>query len=153
MNIIAAMAENRVIGGPEGLLWNLPEERQQLFGLVEGQVVILGRRAFELLGEELPSLRTLVLSRTLGEVAGATVAPSLESALAEAWGLGRKIFCAGGASLFEQTLPLAERLYLSTVHGKYEGSYEFPPIVASEWAEERRREYQRFDFTVYKRVG
>ena len=152
MNIIAAMAEDRVIGGPEGLLWDLPEERRQLLGLVEGQVVILGRRAYEMFGAELPSSRTLVVSRTLAEAEGASVAPSLEAALSEAWGLGGKLFCAGGASLFEQTLPLAERLYLSTVHGRYEGTHYFPPIGKNEWSELRRREYQRFDFTVYRRV-
>ncbi len=153
MNIIAAMAENRVIGGSEGFLWDLPEERRQLFGLIEGQVVILGRRAYELFGSQLPSSRTLVVSRTLGEAPGVVVASSLEGALAEAWSLGRKIFCAGGASLFEQTLPLAGRLYLSTVHGQFEGPHRFPPLADSEWVEERRREYQRFDFTVYRRVS
>lgn len=153
MNIIAAVSENRVIGGFEGQPWNLPEERQQLFGLVEGQVVILGRRGYELGGNELPSYRTLVLSRSVTELPGATVCATLEEALREAWGAGRKIFCAGGSSLFEQTLPLAERLYLSTIKGSFEGEFQFPEMVAGEWAEERRRVFQRYEFCVYRRTS
>lgn len=153
MNIIVAMSENRVIGGPDGQPWDIPEEKRQLFGLVEGQVVILGRRGFELGGQDLPSFRTLVLSRSVTELPGATVVPTLEAALREAWGTGRKIFCAGGASLFEQTLPLADKLYLSTVHGTFEGAYHFPSIEADEWTEERCRQHQRFEFRVYRRSG
>jgi dihydrofolate reductase len=155
ISIIAAMAENRVIGRDGELPWDIPADRQRFRELTMGHPVIMGRRTFESIGRPLPGRPTIVLTRRPDyRVAGCQVAHSLDEALA-ACGDAAEAFICGGEGLYRQTLPLAERIYLTTVHTRCAGDTFFPPIPAEFLETERLAagEGAPCTFVLYRRRG
>ncbi len=151
MIIIAAMGSNHVIGSGEGMPWNVPDEFRQFLGYVRGQTVIIGRRSWEIFGSHLTSEHNVVVSRSSQEIGGATVVDSIDSAIETARGFGKTVYSAGGAQIYAQTLPRAERLYLSVIKGEFDGDAFFPEFDRAEWEVAKHREHSRFDFFDYRR--
>jgi dihydrofolate reductase len=149
--IIGAMSTDRVIGSGDGLPWDVPEEYAHFLRLVEGQTIIIGRRSYEIFGKDLTGTRNVVISRSAGSLPGATVVQSIDDARRAAEAFGRTIFSAGGASIYAQTLPLADAMYLSYIKGHFTGDAYFPAFSDREWAVERREDHPRFEFVVYRR--
>jgi dihydrofolate reductase len=149
--IIGAMSSDRVIGRGDGMPWDVPEEYAQFLRFVRGQTVIIGRRSYEIFGGGLTSAHTVVVSRSSGELPGAVLAPSVEQAVRVAESFGKTVFSAGGASIYEQTLPLADTMYLSYIKGRFTGDAYFPAFSEREWVVERREDHPRFEFVVYRR--
>ncbi len=152
MILIAAMSEDRVIGSGDGMPWSVPEEYAQFLRFVDGQAVIMGRKSFEIFGPDLTTTHNVVVSRSAQSVPGATVAAGLEQAVAVAESFGKTVFSAGGASIYRQTLPLAEAMYLSTIKGSFTGDAYFPEFSPAEWRVEREEDHPRFRFVVYRRT-
>lgn len=152
MIIIGALSADHVIGSGDGMPWDVPEEYAHFLRLIEGQTVIIGRRSYEIFGASLTSAHTVVVSRSTATLPGAVVAASVEDAVREAEALGRTVFSAGGASIYAQTIPLADAMYLSYIKGDYTGDARFPPFDAREWTVERREDHPRFEFVVYRRA-
>lgn len=130
--LIAALAEeNRVIGRDGDLPWHLPEDLKRFKRLTTGHAVLMGRKTFESivgrLGRPLPERRSVVLSSRSGlyDHPDVTVCGSLDEAL-EAVADEDVVYVAGGASVYEQTLPRADRLELTLVEGAWEGDARFP---------------------------
>lgn len=156
MIIIGAMTRDRVIGKGDGLPWDVPEEYAQFLRLIAGQTIILGRRSYEIFREGLTSAHTVVVSRHAdgGDLPGApVVVPSVEGALRVAESFGTTVFSSGGASIYEQTVPLADAMYLSYIKGDYDGDAYFPAFDEREWTVERHEDHPRFEFVVYRRKG
>jgi len=151
MIIIAAMGGNRVIGSGEGMPWNVPDEFRQFLGYVRDQTVIMGRRSWEIFGSHLTSEHNVVVSRSAPEIGGATVVDSIDSAIETARGFGKTVYCAGGAQIYAQTLPRAERLYLSVIKGEFDGDAFFPEFDRAEWELLEHREHPQFGFFDYRR--
>lgn len=149
--IISAMSHGRVIGTQDGMPWNVPEEYQQYLNFVDGQTVIMGRKSYEIFGKDLHDTHNLVISRNYPNGIGYGVVHSLEEAIARAKTMDRTIFIAGGSSIYEQALPLADEMYLSYIQGKYEGIAFFPAFDVSDWTVIERRAHPKFDFVHYKR--
>lgn len=131
--LIAALAQkNRVIGREGRLPWHLPEDLRRFKRLTMGHPLLMGRKTFvsllEQFGGPLPGRRHLVLSRTWGnlKMAGVEVYPDVEAALAAVQDVP-VLFIAGGADIYAQFLPHADRLELTLVEGDYEGDAFFPP--------------------------
>jgi len=140
ISIIAAMAENRVIGRAGTIPWDLPGDRRRFRKITWGHPVIMGRRTFESIGRPLPGRKNIVLSRQEGYRAeGCLVVHDLQAALAAA-GEADEVFVCGGGELYREALPRAGRLYLTIVHGEVEGDVRFPEVPAGEFAEVERRE-------------
>jgi dihydrofolate reductase len=150
--VIAAMTRARVIGGPGGLPWNIPEEYQQFLDWVRGSTVIMGRRSYEIFAGDLGDTNLVVLTRSAMPRAGIVVAGSIEEALAKGSALGRTVFSAGGASIYRQTVPLADAMYLSYIEGDYAGDAYFPEFDEADWHIERRDVHPRFTFVIYRRI-
>lgn len=146
MRIIAAMSENRVIGSGKGMPWDVPEEYQQYLELIRGNTVLIGRRSYEIFGRDMTAGHVVVLSRSRRPVAGAEVCQSLPAALDAAAAYGKPIYSCGGASVYEQTIPLASEMLLSTIKGEYEGDAYFPEFDESEWRMADERDEERFVF-------
>ena len=134
--LVAALAEeNRIIGRDGNLPWHLPDDLKHFKRLTTGHAVLMGRKTFESiverLGGPLPERRSVVLtSRSdLYDHPDVTVCGSLDEAL-EAVADEDVVFVAGGASVYEQTLPRADRLELTLVEGAWEGDVEFPEYEA-----------------------
>jgi dihydrofolate reductase len=154
ISLIAAMADNRVIGRAGAIPWDLPEDRRRFRKITWGHPVIMGRRTHESIGRPLPGRRNIVLSRQEGYFAsGCIVAHDLASAL-EAAGEAGEIFVCGGGELYREALPLAQRIYLTVVHMEAEGDTLFPELPAGEFREKERREVRDAipcDFIIYER--
>jgi dihydrofolate reductase len=140
VSIIAALAENRVIGADNALPWRLPEDLRHFRRLTTGHAVIMGRRNYESIGKPLPQRRNIVVSRNPGYVApGCVVVPSLEAAFAAA-GDDPEVFVIGGGEIYRQALARADRMYLTLVHATVAGDVRFPSYDARDW-QERAREF------------
>jgi len=145
--IVAAVAENGVIGRGNALPWRLKSDLQHFRALTMGKPVVIGRKTYLSIGRPLPGRTTIVVSRDREFAApGIMIAPDLDAALAAAHGdaLRRRadfIIVAGGAELYRRALPLAARLAITHVHKRVEGDVNFPPIDPQIWREVAREEH------------
>ena len=151
LSLILAQSENRVLGRDNDLPWHLPADLKRFKKLTVGHTMVMGRKTWESIGRPLPRRRSLVLSRDPDFWAeGAEVFRDLDEALAAqlhfapfdggqkrfAERHGRnaapeEIFVIGGASLFAESLPRADRLYLTWVHADVEGDVFCPELDLS----------------------
>ena len=151
MIIISAMSKDRVIGSGDGMPWSVPEEYQQFLGSVEGQTAIMGRRSYEIFGPDLTSAHNIVVSRSGVEQVGVGVCGSIAEAAAKVASFGKKVFSADGATIYAQTLPLAEAMYLSYIKGEFTGDTYFPEFDEGDWELVERRDHEGFEFVHYRR--
>ena len=141
ITIIAALAENGVIGRAGGLPWHLPDDLKRFKTLTMGRPLLMGRRTFESIGRPLPGRRNLVLTRGSKELpAGAegvaTLALAMEKCAADS-----ELCVIGGAEVYRQALPLAVRLELTLVRATIDGDVIFPDIHMKDWRELSRMEH------------
>lgn len=133
VSIIAAMGKNRAIGKNNRLLWHIPEDLKRFKRLTQGHPVIMGRKTFESilasLGKPLPGRTNIVVTHNAAwNYPGVISAPSIEEALARATELNSgEIFIIGGAQIYEQALPFADKLYLTLIDDEKDGDSFFPP--------------------------
>ena len=155
--LVAAVAENGVIGVNGRLPWHLPEDLQHFKRLTLGHPVIMGRKTWESIGRPLPNRTNIVVSRRSDfQAAGASVASSVEDALALCAGSG-PVFVIGGSEVYRTALPYAAGLVLTRIRRAYEGDARFPEIDPAGWKEARREERVAangipFDFVWYERA-
>lgn len=115
INIIAAVARNRAIGFENKLLYWLPNDLKRFKALTTGHTIIMGRNTFESLPKgALPNRRNVVLSRSVKELPGCEVYPTLEEAL-NSCQADEDIYIIGGARVYEQAIHLADRLCLTEI--------------------------------------
>lgn len=140
LSLIAALADNGVIGRGNALPWHLPADLAHFKRLTIGKPIIMGRRTWESLPGLLPHRPHVVVTRDRAyQAEGAGVAHSLHDALVLAGDVD-EVMVVGGAQLYAQALPLASRLYLTRVHAGVEGDAYFPPFDADDWIEVEREE-------------
>lgn len=143
ISIIAAMADNRVIGIENRLPWNLPADMKWFRQQTMGKPILMGRKTFDSIGRPLPGRRNIIISRTAGLVVeGCEVVNSIEAALTLCDDAADvELMIIGGASFYEQMLPHAQRLYLTLVHAEVEGDAHFPEINFNAWRETSRTDH------------
>ncbi len=154
------MAENRAIGADNTLPWHLPADLRHFRQLTIGKVVVMGRKTHESIGRPLPQRKNLVLSRDPDyQAAGCTVVSSLDQACA-LLPSGEELMVMGGASIYVQAIPLAQRIYLTEVHCVVAADTYFPSLPAEEWREVTRSEHpagadnpHAFSFVVLERLS
>jgi len=142
VSLVAAMAENRVIGRDNALPWRLPSDMKHFKELTIGHTVIMGRKTYDSMGQPLVERRNVVISRDPGlAYDGAEVVASLDDALGLAAGED-EVFVAGGGEIYRLALSRADRIYLTVVHTTVEGDTHFPEFDVEEWqlAEDVRHE-------------
>jgi dihydrofolate reductase len=133
--MIVAMARNRVIGANGAIPWHLPDELKEFKRLTMGHHIIMGRKTWESIGRPLPGRTSVIVTRQRGYRApGTVVAHSLDAAIS-ACGGDSEIFVIGGAGLFREALPFADRLYLTTVEADIPGDTSMPEFDAGDWRE------------------
>lgn len=139
LSLIAALAENRVIGRDNQLPWHLPADLKHFKAMTLGKPIIMGRKTWDSLGRPLPGRLNLVISRQSGlQLEGAEVFASLDEALvrADAWAREKgvdELMLIGGAQLYEQALKQADRLYLTRVQLSPDGDAWFPQVNQADW--------------------
>ena len=140
INAIVAMGADRVIGRYNGLLWPIPDDLKRFKELTMGHPVVMGRKTYEsifsMLGKPLPGRTNIVITRSPAdfmdnpsfEFENVLLAGSLEEAIEKAKEIDKEeIFIGGGAQIYQQALPLVDRLYLTLVDDDKEGDAYFPP--------------------------
>jgi dihydrofolate reductase len=131
--IIVATDEQGVIGKDNDLPWRISADLQYFKKVTMGKPLIMGRNTHESIGRPLPGRRNIVVTSQTDYVAeGCEVVNSIEAALASCAD-DEEVMIMGGASIYQQTLPLADRLYLTQVHAKVEGDTWFPTWSPENW--------------------
>jgi dihydrofolate reductase len=142
VSIIAAVAENGVIGIHNSLPWRLPADLRRVKALTTGHHIIMGRKNYESLGKPLPNRVNVVVTRNRSYHApGCTVVHSLADGLTAARG-DTEAFIFGGAELYAQALDIADRMYLTLVHAEVPGDTFFPQFDRSKWIETESVRYE-----------
>lgn len=142
--LVAALAENGVIGRDGQLPWRLPEDLKRFRRLTLGNVILMGRKTWDSLGKPLDGRENRVLTRDPTFAAeGATVFHRLDEALELP--SDRALMVIGGAEIYRQTLPLAERLELTEVWSEVPGDTRFPVYDPGDWQEIARQDHPADD--------
>jgi dihydrofolate reductase len=155
--LVAALGRNGVIGAGGTMPWHLPADLKHFRRLTRGHVVVMGRKTFESIGGALKGRTNLVLTRALTfSAAGCEVLHAIEPILQEE----RPVFIIGGAELYREFLPHADRLYLTRIDAEFAGDTFFPAFDSAQWrlvaAEPREQDEKNpYDlvFETYERAG
>ncbi|MFR9651225.1 MAG: dihydrofolate reductase [Rikenellaceae bacterium] len=156
INIVVAIAENGIIGGDNTLLWHISEDLKNFKRLTLGHSIIMGRKTYESIGRPLPGRDNIVVSRQDIEIEGCTVVHSIEEAI----GMNssdKEVFVIGGGEIYAESLPLADRLYITRVHRSYEGDTRFPEYDSDMWQLVGSESFEQcdipFSFEEYRRCA
>ena len=120
------MSENRVIGRNNEIPWHIPEDFKWVKHCTSGQAIAMGRKTFLSMGRPLPNRENIVISRTVTNIPGCLVLPSLDDL--ENYKTDRQVWIFGGAQIYAQALDRIAELYLTVVRGHFEGDAFFPPF-------------------------
>ncbi len=165
ISMIAAVAENGVIGKDNDLVWSLPDDMRYFVEKTKGRHVIMGRKNYESIPEKfrpLPNRPNIILSRNTDYQAdGCTVVTNLESALNIAEkNQEAEAFIIGGAQIYKMGLKYAHRMYITEVKASFDGDTYFPDFDKGVWKEMSRSHHPKdekheyaFDFVVYAKFG
>ena len=133
ISLIAALTDEGVIGKDNKLLWHLPADFAYFKKMTLGKPIIMGRKTFESIGKALPGRRNLVISQNPNFTAlDCEVYSSLDAAVA-AINDAEEIMIIGGSQIYQQALPIANKLYLTYVHHNFTGDTYFPEFNKNEW--------------------
>ena len=155
ISIIAAISENRALGYENKLLYWLPNDLKRFKALTTGHTIIMGHKTFDSLPKgALPNRRNVVISRSVKELPGCEVCPSLLDAISTVQTKGSEqgdseIFIIGGASVYSQAMPFADRLCLTLVHDVAEKADAFFPSI-DDWKEVSREDHDTDEKHNYK---
>ena len=144
ISIIAAIGRNKVIGNKNGLPWQIPADLEYFKKMTLAKPIVMGAKTFESIGRALPGRFNIVLAQSADYSAkGCQIATSIPEAveLAKKSDLGQKsneLMVCGGRSVYEQFLPLVDKMYLTFVEGDFEGDVYFPEYDLKEWQEIER---------------
>ena len=135
LSIVAAIANNNVLGKNNQLIWHIPEDLKYFKKLTTGHTIIMGRKTYESIGKALPNRKTIIISRQKDYIAeGCTVIPNIEAALLLAED-DKEVFVAGGGEIYRQVinLPCTSRLYITKISASFDGDTFFPEIDTRSW--------------------
>lgn len=139
--LVVAMARNGIIGDKGTLPWRISDDLKWFKKTTLGKPVIMGRKTFDSIGKPLPGRDNIVVTRSDdwsadGVIRTRSVAEALSVAKERAAGAGIDEVCViGGGKVFAETLPVANRIYLTVVEAEVAGDVRFPPFHRSDWAE------------------
>ena len=144
ISLIAALADNGVIGRDNTLPWRLPEDLKYFRAMTIGKPVLMGRKTWESLGRPLPGRTNIVMTRQRDFVAvGAEIVDGMDAAISLATQIAQRdgvdeCVVIGGAEIYAQALPLCTRMYLTEVHAVVDGDAFFPAFDRNAWQETKR---------------
>ena len=166
LSLVVALAANGVIGRDNDLPWRLSGDLRRFKEITIGKPVVMGRKTFESIGRPLPGRTNIVMTKDLGYSApGIKPAYDFSNAvtigkIAAAQAAVDEIMVIGGARIYSEALPLADRLYITEVHCEIEGDVTFPNFNSADWFEVSRthcsaeiNETCDYSFVVYDRIS
>ncbi len=135
LSLIAAVANNQVIGRENRLLWHMPADLKHFKELTMGHALIMGRKTFESIGGPLPGRETIVLTTQQDyDARGCQLAHSIREALDKVRDR-KNVFVAGGSEIYAQTIDLYQtrRMYITRIYANFEGDSFFPRLDTGKW--------------------
>jgi dihydrofolate reductase len=160
ISLIAAIGKNNELGKGNTLLWHMPADLKYFKDVTTLHPVIMGRKTFESIGRPLPNRRNIVITRDLNyKKEGVELAYSLNEALNLFPDQNEEIFIIGGAELFKQTMPVADKLYITHIDAKdKDADTFFPEIIPIVWNEISHTEHEAdkknifpYTFSIYEK--
>ena len=132
ISIIAAIAQNNAIGLNNQLIWHLPTDLLFFKKTTLNCTIIMGRKTFDSIGKALPKRKNIIISNNLNfNAPGCLVVQNIHEAIAQAD--SQEVFIVGGASIYEQSMHIADKLYITHVHHNFDADTFFPKIDANLW--------------------
>ncbi|HEU0040944.1 MAG TPA: dihydrofolate reductase, partial [Jiangellaceae bacterium] len=145
--LVAAVAENGVIGLGGDIPWSIPEDLKHFRAVTRDNTVVMGRRTFESIGHPLPFRTNVVVTRDREwSYHGVFVAHDVSDAVALAQDFDGDVMVIGGAQIYAAAMPLATHQVLTEVHLRPEGDTSYPEWDRSDWVETKREPHDGFDF-------
>ncbi|MGR5157221.1 type 3 dihydrofolate reductase [Vibrio owensii] len=136
ISMIAAMADNRIIGKDNQMPWHLPADFAWFKRCTMGKPVVMGRKTYESIGRPLPGRLNIVISRDASlSIEGVTTVTSIEQAL-EIAGTVDEVMIIGGGAIYAACLPMANKLYVTHIEAEIDGDTQFP-----DWGAEFKETY------------
>lgn len=142
--IVVAMADNGVIGASGTLPWHLPTDLRRVKALTMGKPLIMGRKTYESIGRPLPGRKTIVLTKDKSfRVPDVTVCTSFDIAVRDAHNYAKsmsvkEVVAFGGAGVYRDALPRAQKIYKTEIHISPDGDTFFPEYNKDNWSEIKR---------------
>jgi len=164
ISLIAAIGKNNELGKGNNLLWKLPADQKFFRETTLGHTVIMGRKTFESLGRPLPNRRNIVITRDVNyKKEGVDIVHSLDKAIDSARNPlteNEEIFIIGGAEIYKQSLPLADKLYITHIEAEDKDADSFfPEIIPIVWNEISHEEHKpdeksifSYIFSIYEKI-
>jgi dihydrofolate reductase len=141
LSLIVAMDDNRLIGSNNNLPWQMPADLAFFKRTTMGKPIIMGRKTFASIGRPLPGRRNIVITRESGfSATGCEIVNGIKAALSLCSD-AEEVMLIGGASLYQQTINQATRLYITRIHHSFEGDTWFPEIDLRFWKQETREDH------------
>ena len=160
ISLIAAIGKNNELGKNNTLLWKLSADMEHFKKITTLHVVIMGRKTFESIGKPLPNRRNIVITRDVNyKKEGVDIAHSLSEALDLVGNTEEEIFVIGGGELYTQTMPIADKLYITHVDATDKNADAFfPEIIPIVWNEVTHEEHKKdsknpfsYTFSIYEK--
>jgi dihydrofolate reductase len=147
ISIIAAVGKNNELGKGNTLLWHLPADLKHFREITSAHAVVMGRKTFESLGKPLPNRRNIIITRDANyKKEGVEIVNSLSAALDLFPDQNEEVFIIGGGELYKQTLPIADKLYITHVDASApDADTFFPEIIPIMFLETSKEEHQKDD--------
>lgn len=144
ISMIAAMADNRIIGADNDMPWRLPADLKHFKSITMGKPVLMGRKTYESIGKALPGRPNIVITTNKSySLADAIVVTSIGAAMQEAAAF-EEVMIIGGGSIYQSMLTQAQRLYLTFIDLKVNGDTQFPDYEANaNWIEVARETHKK----------
>jgi len=157
ISIIAAISLNRIIGRNNQIPWHIPGEQRRFKQVTWGHAIIMGRKTIESLGKPLPGRTNIVITRNKNfAFPGCIVVHSLGQALQNCPENETEAFIIGGGEIFRLALPIAHRIYLTTIQKEIEGDIFFPEFSQTEF-KKIQSEYinapMPYTFSIFERIS
>jgi dihydrofolate reductase len=152
--LIVAMSEDGTIGDKGKIPWHISDDLKRFKRLTIGHPIIMGRKTYESIGKSLPRRTNIVLTRSRNFVAPSEVLKfdSLDAALDHCRQQHEElVFIIGGAEVYRQSLPVADKLFITEVHQRATGDAQFPDYDRSQWIEVARVSRPEYSFVEYTR--
>lgn len=143
LSLIAAIGKNNELGKENKLLWNLPADMKHFRETTSGHPVIMGRKTFESIGRPLPNRQNIVITRDVTYTKESVeVVHSIEEALRLFENSKAEVFIIGGAEIYKQALPYANKLYITKVESNFQDADTFfPEFNVEDWQEIKNEKY------------
>lgn len=160
LSVIVAMDQQGLIGAHNRLPWHLPADLKHFRNLTWGKPIIMGRKTFESIGKPLPQRDNIVLTQNPHFVGQGCQAMADVTTVLTFTQHHPESFIIGGASVYQQFLPYAHRLYITWIHAQFKGDTYFPSFNMKHWQESARQDYKAdihnpyaYSFLIYQSLS